>query len=119
MARWAICVGGRPRTDLPSDRRMIADGTRRPASSFWRASTPSERASASPVAVPPLGCSALIAARTAARSVVGLSARRADWLKATRPTRTASGTWPRKRSAAARAARSRLGGTSVACIEPE
>ncbi len=44
---------------------------------------------------------------------------RADWLNATRPTRTFSGTCLRKFSAAWRAAARRDGATSVDCIEPE
>ena len=72
------------------------------------------------MAVPPLG---FIAARSAAlsraRSTVGLCTASALSSNTTPPTRTRSGTLSRNASPAARAATSRDGATSVACIEPE
>ncbi len=44
---------------------------------------------------------------------------RTRWLKVTVPTRSSSGTWSMKSSAARRAAASRVGSTSRASIEPE
>ena len=80
----------------------------------------SEVASASPVAVPPLGfIASLSASRSAARSVVGLWTASARLSKTTPPTRTRLGTLPRNASPASSAAVSREGATSVAAIEPE
>ena len=55
----------------------------------------------------------------AARSVVGDCSTRGLLLSAMTPTLTFLGTPARKLFAARRAAMSRLGATSVACIEPE
>src|SRR4051794_35690916 len=74
---------------------------------------------ASPVAVLPAARTWLTFARTAAWFVVGLESTCAVWLNAIAPTRILSGTESRKVLAARRAASSRLGGTSVAVIEPE
>ena len=44
---------------------------------------------------------------------------RTRWLKVTVPTRSSSGTWSTKSSAALRAAASRVGSTSRASMDPE
>ena len=85
----------------------------------WRSSVVSARSRASPVAVPPLEASWASAVRTATRSLVGGCRMRGAWLKAMTPRRTPRGTPRVKVTAAARAAASREGRTSVACIEPE
>ena len=80
----------------------------------------SDASSALPVAVPPLGTIASrSASRRAARSVVGSWTTSVRWSNTIPPTRTFAGTRARNASPAARAAASREGATSVACIEPE
>ena len=76
---------------------------------------------ASPVAVPPLGCRRVdrVARRPGGRWS-GLQHARGVWLKATTPTRTLLGHLVEEALGGARGRRSsRLGLTSVACIEPE
>ena len=71
------------------------------------------------MAVPSRGVSPSMAARTAARSVVGATSVTGRVAKATRPTRTLAGKPSTKSWAAERAASSRVGATSSAFIEPE
>ncbi len=75
--------------------------------------------SPAPVAVPEIGCSVESAPETASRSVVGVCSVCATSENDTRPTRSSPGTFPRKFSAAWRAASRRVGLTSVADIERE
>ena len=77
-------------------------------------------ASASPMAVPPLGCGRrLKASRTASRSSVSGPRGNACVLNATRPIRVPSATPLMNVSAASRDASDRVGATSVDAIEPE
>ena len=69
--------------------------------------------------MPPSAASRSTAARTASRSSVGRSTVCGASENATSPICSSSGTRSRKRSAAALAAVSRVGATSVAFIEPD
>jgi hypothetical protein len=112
LAFCAASSGSLPRTDLPSDSSTIAAGAL-PVMSFSAALI------ASPVAVLPAGWIDWIASLTASWSRVGDWRTSALWLNATAPTRTFSGIASRNVAAAFLAAASRVGATSVACIEPE
>jgi hypothetical protein len=113
----------RPLVDLPSESSTIAAGggcsSALPCDFglLRRAVTPV--AIASPLAVPPLGVIFAIASRASSRSVDGDARIVGVWLNAITPTFTRAGTLSRNARAACLAATSRLGFTSVACIEPE
>ena len=78
-----------------------------------------DRAIASPRAVPPVGLRLAMASRTWPRSAVGATTRRASVEKAITPTRKAAGRLFTNEVAASLAAASRVGLTSVASIDLE
>src|SRR4051794_4160770 len=115
-------IGSAPRALAPSESSTPAAGSRRlppsPSGTGTRAESTASF-NASPIAVAPCTFSALMAAITRAWSVVGSASSCAAEPKLMSPSRNPSGTLFATVRAAAWAAASRVGRTSVAVIEPD
>ena len=98
----------------------VADGAPSLSVAESGCSSSTERASASPIAVPrPNAVPNCSDSSTSSRSCVSGDATNGSDENVTSPTRYLSGTWSRKRLIASCAATSRVGLMSSACIEPE
>jgi hypothetical protein len=129
----ATSSGGGPVVEYPSESStMTAGGARRDLrpccssssrrrrfSSITGRSAVSAESSAVPIAVPPSACSESSPSRTGCRSAVGGTSSCATFENETSPSLNFSGRRLVNPLAALRAASSRFGVTSVACMEPE